>query len=124
MKKAIIGISGLLIFAFAIIFTVEAQKSNKQEKKAVTTVTQEVKAPAKCCATSDSKTASADAVKGPVMKCDMATMKTEKCDPATCKDMKCDPAKCKGGKCDPATCKTNCSAMASEMKCNPANCNK
>lgn len=124
MKKAIIGISGLLIFAFTIILTVEAQKSNKQEKKAGTTVTQEVKAPAKCCAASDSKTASTDAAKGPVMKCDMATMKTEKCDPATCKDMNCDPAKCKGGKCDPATCKTNCSAMASEMKCNPANCKK
>jgi hypothetical protein len=97
MKKAILGLSGILVAAFVIIMVANAQNS-----------TQEVKKPA-----SATTEMSADCGKCPMAAgcTKMTTAKTTEvkaCDPAKCKASGCDMTKCKEGKCDPATCKANC----------------
>ena len=117
MKKIFLSLSGLIVLALVIIFTVDAQKSDKQDKKANAIVSQEILTSTtvvKCCGNSDSKIAS----------CNVANCSKMKCDPTTCKDGKCDPATCKEGICDPATCKPNCDGVSAEMKCGPMDCNR
>ena len=108
MKKAIIGLSGLVILSFVVLLFVNAQNSPDGAKKAATEVSANC---AKCPSTAACTT--------------MGEAKTAACNPAKCKEMGCDPAKCKEGKCDPATCKATCTATAAKggMKGTaPANC--
>lgn len=119
MKKAILGLSGLVVLTFVIIFAVNAQNSNQQDKSKISKGVTCCASMTKCCNPTDSKMA-----ENSTMKCDPANCKGGKCDPATCKEGKCDPATCKGNNCDPATCKTNCGGAAIAMKCGPMNCNR
>lgn len=106
MKKAIIGLSGLVILVFAVILFVNAQNSSREVKKTATEVSMNC---AKC------PSASACTI--------MGETKTSACDTAKCKQGKCDMAKCKEGKCDPATYKMKCAEAKGEMKnCDPAKC--
>jgi hypothetical protein len=109
MKKAILGISVILVGAFTVIMFANAQNNPQAVKKSASETSAACpKAPsnAVCPMMSAGKTAE---VKG--------------CDPAKCKAMGCDPAKCKEGKCDPATCKSKMTGAAGEMKkCDPAMC--
>jgi hypothetical protein len=117
MKKALMGISGLVVLTFIIILTVSAKNKDQQSKTTNTEISQDIACCTsvdKCCGLSDSKATS----------CDPANCSGMKCDPATCKGEKCDPATCKGGKCDPTTCKPNCGGVATAMKCGPINCNR
>ena len=117
MKKVIIGLSSVIILAFAVILFVNAQSGPQEVKKAATEVSKDCgKCPSATTCTkvsgpnaTETKTASATA--------------TATCDPAKCKEAKCDMTKCKEGKCDPATCKAKCSESKTEMKdCDPAKC--
>jgi hypothetical protein len=98
MKKIIIGLSGMVVLAFAVILFVNAQNSTQGEKKAAS----EVSANCAKCPSATACTA-------------MSGTKTVACDPAKCKEGKCDMACCKDGKCDPATCKMNCAQAKSDM---------
>lgn len=106
MKKAIIGLSSVIVLAFAVILFVNAQNAPQEVKKAATEVSKDC---AKC------PTAAT---------CAKATeTKAAACDMTKCKEGKCDMTKCKEGKCDPATCKTKCADAKGEMKnCDPAKC--
>jgi hypothetical protein len=118
MKKVIIGLSGLVILAFAVILFVNAQSGPQEVKKAATEVSKDcAKCPtaATCAKMTDAK--------GPSTTVTATATATAKCDPAKCKEAKCDMTKCKEGKCDPATCKVNCTASTTGMKsCDPAKC--
>jgi hypothetical protein len=108
MKKVIIGLSGLVILAFAIILFTNAQSSKQEVKKATTEVSKDcAKCPTASACTKMTETKGA----------------TGSCDMAKCKDAKCDMTKCKEGKCDPATCKTKCAEAKDDMKnCDMAKC--
>lgn len=118
MKKVIIGLSGIVILAFAVILFVNAQNSSKGVTKAATEVSKDC---AKCpsASTCNKMGVTTAAV------CDTAKCKEGKCDMAKCKEGKCDMAKCKESKCDPSTCKAKSDGAKSEMKdCEPAKCQK
>ena len=116
MKKVIIGLSGLVILAFAVILFVNAQSGPQEVKKAAT----EVSADCAKCPTAATCTKMTE-TNGPATSASATTTTT--CDPAKCKEAKCDMTKCKEGKCDPATCKANCTALTTGMKnCDPAKC--
>lgn len=107
MKKVFISLSRLIVLSLVIIFTVDAQKSDKQDKKDTAIISREILTSTpevKCCSNSDLIIAS--------------------CNTTNCSKMKCDPTTCKGGKCDPSTCKPNCGGVPIEMKCGPMNCNR
>jgi len=95
MKKALLGISGLLILGFVTILFVNAQSKPQEVKKAATEASTG-------CGACPSATAAACTTKP-----ETKTAELKKCDPAKCKEMGCDPAKCAEGKCDPATCKAH-----------------
>lgn len=107
MKKVIIGLSGIVILAFAVILFVNAKSSTTEVKKAATEVSKDCAncpSAATCTSMTESKTAAS-------------------CDMTKCKDAKCDPAKCKEGKCDPAKCTGTCDMKTGEAKtCDPAAC--
>jgi hypothetical protein len=104
MKKVIFGISALVILAFVVITTVNAQTDGKKDKKAKTEV---VKDCSKCPSAATCETAAGEApVPGSHAK-------------HSCTN--CDPAKCKDGKCDPA-CKAACDKAGTDAKCDPAKC--
>jgi hypothetical protein len=106
MKKVIFGISALVILAFVVLTTVNAQSDEKKDKKAKT---EAVKDCSKCPSAATCETAAGEApVPGSHAK--QATMN-------------CDPAKCEAGKCDPA-CKAGCDKAGSDAKCDPAKCSK
>jgi hypothetical protein len=116
MKKAIIGLSGLVILAFVIILFTNAQTGTQEVKKAATEVSKDC---SKCPTASTCTKAS-----GPNVTETKAVTATT-CDPAKCKEAKCDMTKCKEGKCDPATCKVVCASAKGDTKaCDPAKCPK
>ena len=117
MKKVIIGLSGLIVLTFFIIFAVDAQNNNKEVSKANTEISKDFSqcsSVATCPGFSSSKSAACNSSKCSAMNCGAAK----------CNGCKCDPATCKVGKCDPLTCKTNCKFASSEVKCGPMNCNR
>lgn len=127
MKKTIIGLSGLIVLTFFVIFAVNAQNNHKEVGKSGTEVSQSISkciATASCSGLSGSKMANCCGGNSSAMNCDAAKCKAGKCDPATCKRGNCDPATCNGGKCDQATCKTNCSGASTGMLSGPMNCNR
>ena len=104
MKKVIFGISALVILAFVVITTVNAQTDGKKDKKAKT---EAVKDCSKCPSAATCETAAGEApVPG---------------SHARDAGANCDPAKCKEGKCDPA-CKANCTKAGPDAACTPAKC--
>jgi hypothetical protein len=106
MKKVIFGISALVIFAFVVMTTVNAQSDEKKDKKAKT---EAVKDCSKCPSAAECGMATGEApVPGSQVKHSGAN---------------CDPAKCKEGKCDPA-CKAECDKTGPDAKCDPAKCSK
>lgn len=117
MKKVIIGLSGIVVLAFAVILFVNAKSGSQEVKKAATEVSKDC---AKCpsAATCPSMTEN-KAAAGSTM---------TKCDPAKCKAANCDMTKCKEGKCDPAKCTGTCDMKTGEAKtgeakaCDPAAC--
>lgn len=103
MKKAIIGLSGLVILSFVVILFINAQNNSQEVKKTKTEISA-------CCA----KSASAK-------ECTKtAETKAVVCDPAKCKEAGCDMSKCKEAKCDPKTCSKNSSAIKCEAKTSDA----
>jgi hypothetical protein len=107
MRKVILGLSGILVIAFAVILVSNAQNSTQEVKKTSTEAARGCpKGPAASCCAKMAETKACEA---------------KTCDPAKCKEMGCDPAKCKEGKCDPATCKAKCTS-AEGKKCDPAAC--
>jgi len=113
MKKLIIGLFGLVILTFIIIFTVNAQNSDQQSKKLTSEDLQQISqtvSSGSCCSVSGS--------------CNSDSCSTMKCDASKCKQGKCDPATCQGGKCDSLDCKANCKNASSVSKCGPMNCNR
>ena len=106
MKKVIFGISALVILAFLILSTVNAQSGEKKDKKAKT---EAVKDCSKCPSAATCETAA----------CESPVPGSH----AKHAAMNCDPAKCEEGKCDPA-CKTSCDKAGSDAKCDPAKCSK
>jgi hypothetical protein len=104
MKKVIFGISALLVLAFVVLSTVNAQSDEKKDKKAKT---EAVKDCSKCPSAAACEMAAGEApVPGSHAKHPSAT-----CDPAKCKDVKSDSA-----------CTANCTKTASDAGCNPAKC--
>ena len=127
MKKVIIGLSGLIVLTFIIIFTVYSQNSNQKSRNADSIESKDIStnpSKVKCCNNSDLIISSCNTTNCSIMKCDTVTFKGGRCDPTTCKDGRCDPTTCKDGKCDPTTCKPNCNAVSAEMKCGPMDCNR
>ena len=116
MKKVIIGLSGLVVLAVAVILFTNARPSTQQEKKVATEVSKEC---GKCpSAATCPEAAAAAKVSGPnTAGAATATAKTMTCDPEKCKAAGCDMTKCKEGKCDPATCKANCEAKSAMKAC-------
>ncbi len=106
MKKVIFGISALVILAFVVLTTVNAQSDEKKDKKAKT---EAVKDCSKCPSAATCETAAGEA---PIPGSNVKHA-----------DMNCDPAKCKEGKCDPA-CKAGCDKAGPDAKCDPAKCSK
>ena len=106
MKKAIIGLSGLIVLTFFIIIAVNAQNNDQQNMKLNSGTTQDISqtlSPGLCCSLSGSKTTA--------------------CNSTNCSVVKCDASKCKEGKCDPATCKTKCAEAKGDMKnCDMSKC--
>jgi hypothetical protein len=119
MKKVIIGLSGLVILAVAVILFTNARTSNQVAKKTATEVAKDC---GKCPSAATCPGAAAAKVSGPNTAGAVTTeAKTMNCDPAKCKAAGCDMTKCKEGKCDPATCKATAEAKT-EMKACPATC--
>lgn len=119
MKKVIIGLSGLVVLAVAVILFTNARTSPQEAKKAATEVSKDC---GKCPSAATCPQAAAAKVSGPnTAGPATAAAKTMTCDPAKCKAAGCDMTKCKEAKCDPATCKATCEAK-SEMKACPATC--
>ncbi|HUW91672.1 MAG TPA: hypothetical protein VMV74_00795 [Bacteroidales bacterium] len=115
MKKTIIGFSALIVLAFFVIFTVNAQTKDPKDKKAKTEISKD------CSKCPSAATCTMATGENPVPGVNAKNAEI-KCDPAQCKEGKCDPAQCKEGKCDPAACKTNCANASSGMKCDPSAC--
>jgi len=114
MKKVIFGILTLVILAFVVITTVNAQGDEKKEKKAKT---EAVKDCSKCPSAATCEKAAGEApVPGSQVKHSGAN-----CDPAKCAAGKCDPAMHKDGKCSPE-CKESCTKSGTDGACNPATC--
>ena len=127
MKKAIIGLSGLIVLTFFIIIAVNAQNNDQQNMKLNSGTTQDISqtlSPGLCCSLSGSKTTACNSTNCSVVKCDASKCKEGKCDPTTCNSGKCDPANCNGGKYDQTTCKTNCKSASTGMRSSPMNCNR
>jgi hypothetical protein len=103
MKKAIIGISALLIIAFVVILAVNAQNNQQETKKSCTEMSKDgSKCPAaasSCCKT----------------KCG-ATAEAKTCDKTNCKEKEGCEAKCKEGKCDHESCKSATASASGEAK--------
>ncbi|MFO7620128.1 MAG: hypothetical protein R6W81_02545, partial [Bacteroidales bacterium] len=94
----------LVILAFVVITTVDAQSDEKKDKKAKT---EAVKDCSKCPSAAECGMAAGEApVPGSQAKHSCAN---------------CDPAKCKDGKCDSA-CKANCAKNGSDEGCTPSKC--
>lgn len=127
MKKTIIGLSGLIVLTFFVIFAVNAQNNDKEVRKSGTEVSQNIAqtvSPGSCCNISGSKTSACKSANCSAKKCDAAKCKDGKCDPGTCKVGTCDPANCSGGKCEQSSCKSSCGISASGMMSGPMNCNR
>jgi len=127
MKKTIIGLSGLIIMTFFVIFAVNAQNNDQKSKKQGTKVSQNISqclsmASGSCC--SGTKMANCSGGNCSAMNCNASKCKAGKCDPATCKGGNGDPATCNGGKCEQATCKTNCGGASTALRGGPMNCNR
>ena len=127
MKKTIIGLSGLIVLTFFVIFAVNAQNNDKEDRKSGTEVSQNIAptvSPGSCCNLAGSKTSGCKSGKCSAMKGDASNCKDGKCDKGTCKGGKCDPANCNSGKCEQSTCKSSCGISASGMMAGPMNCNR
>jgi hypothetical protein len=121
MKKVIIGLSGVLILAVAILLFTNARISDRVSKKAKTEVAKGCgKCPAttECAMVTEKPEAVANATGSGSVGC-----KNMACDQAKCKAAGCDMTKCKEGKCDPATCKSACAeGKGNMMSCDQAKC--
>lgn len=117
MKKAIIGLSSLIVLTFVIILTINAQVNDPKDQKPCSGVT----TAAGCPGLTGSKMPACSAEKSSAVNCPVAKCKEGKCDPANCKNI-CDPSVCKKSKSDPATCNLRCRGAASEMINAPMNC--
>lgn len=127
MKKTIIGLSGLIVLTFFVIFALNAQNNDKEVKKSGTEISKNITqtvSPGSCCNISGTKTSTCKSANCSTMKCDASKCKDSKCDPGTCKGSTCDPANCNGGKCEQASCKSSCTIGASGMMAGPMNCNR
>ena len=127
MKKTIIGLSGLIVMAFFVIFAVNAQNIDKEVRKSGPEVSKNIAqtvSPVSCCNISGSKSSGCNSVKCSEMKCDASKCKEGKCDQASCICGTCDPANCSGGKCEQSSCKSTCSKSTSGMLSGPMNCNR
>ena len=127
MKKTIIGLSGLIVLTFFVIFALNAQNNNKEVRKSGTEVSQNIAqtvSPGSCCNISGSKTSACKSAKCSAMKCDASKCKAGRCDQGTCNCGTCDPANCSGKKCEKSAYKSNCSKSASGMLSGPMNCNR
>jgi hypothetical protein len=102
MKKVIIGISAVLVSAFVIILTLNAQNNPQENKKCTTEVSKDCSkgtGTSGCCKMKYGTTA-----------------ESKPCDMSKCKEKGCDPSKCKEAKCSHEGCKANCEASASDGK--------
>lgn len=127
MKKTIIGLSGLIVLTFFVIFAVNAQNNDKEVRKSGMEVSQNITqtvSTGSCCNISGSKTIACKSGNCSTMKCDASKCKDGKCDQGSCKGGTCDPANCSGGKCEQSSCKSNCSKSASGILSGPMNCNR
>jgi len=103
MKKAIIGLSVVLLSAFIIILAVNAQEKPQETKKSCTEM---AKGSSKCPAASSSC-------------CKMksgSTAEAKTCDKANCKEKAGCEAKCNEGKCDHESCKSATASASGEAK--------
>jgi|APHig6443717497_1056834.scaffolds.fasta_scaffold400774_1 Tfp pilus assembly protein PilX len=114
MKKVIFGISALVILAFVVMTTVNAQGDEKKDKKAKTEAAKDC---SKCPSAAECGMANGEA---PVPGSQVKHSGTN-CDPAKCKDGKCDPAMHKDGKCN-QECKESCTKTGPDTACTPASC--
>ena len=127
MKKTIIGLSGLIVLTFFVIFALNAQNNNKEVSKSGTEVSQNISqtvSPGSCCNISGSKTSACKSANCSAMKCDASKCNDGKCDPETCKVGTCDPVNCSGGKCEQSSCKSICGKSNSGMLSGAMNCNR
>jgi len=127
MKKIIIGLSGLIVLTFFVIFAVNAQNSDQKSDKPGSEISQNISqypsmATGTCC--SGTKMANCSGSRCSAVNCDASKCKAGKCDPATCRGGNCDTSNCKGGNCNQATCKTNCNGASTAMRGGPMNCNR
>lgn len=121
MKKTIIGLSGLIVLTFFVIFAVNAQNNDREGRKSGTEVSQNIAQTVSigsCCNLAGSKTNGCKSGKCSAIKCDASNCKDGKCDKRTCKGGKCDPANCSSGKCEQSACKSNTGMLSGPMNCN------
>ncbi len=104
MKKAIIGLSAVLISAFVIVLAVNAQDKPQETKKSCTEM---AKDGSKCSAAASSCSK---------MKYG-TTAEAKACDKANCKDKAGCEANCKEGKCDESCKSATASASGEAKKC-------
>jgi hypothetical protein len=120
MKKVIIGLSGLVVLAVAVILFTNARPSAQEAKKVATEVSKDC---GKCPSAATCPEAAGTKVSGPnTAGASGVETKAMACDPAKCKAAGCDMTKCKEGKCDQATCKAKCAEAKGEMKDCSATC--
>jgi hypothetical protein len=101
MKKAILGLSGILVAAFVIIMIANAQSNTQEVKKA--TATTEVSKDCGKCPSASSCAKMTEAKSAEAKACDHSKNNEMKCDPAKCKES-CKSATGEAKKCNPATC--------------------
>jgi hypothetical protein len=102
MKKAIIGISVVLVSAFVIVLALNAQSDPQETKKCNTEVSKD-------CSKGQNASGCCKMKYG-------TTAESKPCDMSKCKEKGCDPAKCKEGKCSHEGCKAKCETASGEGK--------
>jgi hypothetical protein len=104
MKKAIIGLSAILISAFVVILAVNAQDKPQETKKSCTEMAKDgTKCPAAASSCGKMKYGT--------------TADSKNCDQSKCKEKCGDQPKCAEGKCPHAEdCKSACTTAAGEEK--------
>lgn len=93
MKKALLGIAGLLIMAFVVVLFVNAGKDPAVKTKTETSAT--TPACSMKCGQATTTSEGCGMAQSTEKKCCEAAQ-TAKCDPASCKNKECDKASCPG----------------------------
>ncbi|MFN8240976.1 MAG: hypothetical protein U0X39_09515 [Bacteroidales bacterium] len=117
MKKAIIGISGVIILSLVVILFVNAKSSTPDSKKATTTVTVSDN-----CAKCPSAATCTMATTGKTGTCDQSSATAAKCDSTKCDKTNCDKANCDKTTCDKTNCKEACETKSMEKSTCPGTC--